>query len=197
MLRRPWLREVAARLGYLDTYVLPPAVLDRSPVGLSDEQGAHLTAATRQWLRVLARDPRRPPAAPVQGGGRGVGRAVRPPGRAHRARGPGVRARAPRRPARRAAPCSAGAVALHRTYLAACADEGVQPPHLPLLLRVDWLLDRLDAPTYVPNCGERRYCLSPEDTVCLQHLVARPVGRRTTWRGPDAGTSFSHTRPSI
>ena len=90
----------------------------------------------------------------------------------------------PRVPVRRRGPTPGPS--LGTTYLLACADEGAHPPHLPLVFRVDWVLDHLDGCTYVPNCGEVRYCAAPVGTVCLGHVL-RPARRRTTWRGPLAG----------
>ena len=86
--------------------------------------------------------------------------------------------------------------AIGTTYLLSCADEGAAPPHLPLLFRVDWVLDRLDGRTYVPNCGEIRYCAAPEGTVCLQH-AGHPPRRRLVWNAPAAGIALGEVEPSL
>jgi hypothetical protein len=87
-------------------------------------------------------------------------------------------------------------VPLETTYLLSCADEGAAPPHLPLLFRVDWLLDRLDGRTYAPNCGEVRYCAAADGTVCLQHVAHRPR-RKLVWRAPMAGIPLGEVEPHL
>lgn len=140
--------------------------------GVDDGQLEQLSGATRQWCRLLDGHPGARLAVPssaVAEVWESLGGVATDP---------------------------ADGLAIETTYLLSCRDEAAGLPHLPLLFRVDWLLDRLDGRTYVPNCGEVRYCAAVEGTVCLQH-VGHPPRRRLVWNAPAAGISLAELDPNL
>lgn len=185
--------RVRERVEFVDHYIFPARALDayrethRS--GLDPGQRDQLVSATRQWCRLLARETRtclQQPSFAVSDYWRHL--VSQPPEQDNLCAGAFGRVPDQSQPAAGTpSPGSAEAAGLHATYLMACADEESTPPHLPLLFRVDWIVDRLDARSYVPNCGEVRYCAATEGTICLQHLTVRPRLRRSRWGGAAAG----------
>lgn len=191
-LRRRSASRAAGRVDFVDACALSSSVTNRylaSYPDLTDRQLDRLVAATRQWCRLLARAPRAKIAMPSAAVGELWAEMV--------AESPffagfcaAAFGRMPRpKPVPPAAP--GGAVqrspALRKTYLLASADEGLRREGLPLLFRVDWMLDRLDGLAYVPNCGQVRYCVAPEGTTCLRHVARPPRSRVSHWGGPAAG----------
>lgn len=180
------------RLEFVQQYTFPAQALAEYQAqgqDLDSGQSDHLVAATRQWCRLLAREPQarlEQPSFAVADFWRHL--TAQP--REHGDLCAGAFGRAPRQPGPPVVtppPVSAEAMGLYATYLGACADENASPPRLPLLFRVDWMLDRLDARTYMPNCGEVRYCAAAEGSICLQHLVQKPRRRPSRWGGAAAG----------
>lgn len=181
------------RVDLVDHRVFPPQALAALQTAqrsdLDPSQRESLVAATRQWCRLFAREPHahlgQPSSAVADHWRHLEGQGQEHADFCAAAFG----RRLPRQyptPVGTPSPGAAEWARLHATYVRACADEDRRPPHLPLLFRVDWLLDRSDARTYAPNCGEVRYCAATEGTICLQHMASRPR-RRSRWGGAAAG----------
>lgn len=199
-LRRGAASRAGERVAFVDRYTFPAAALaafqQAHQSDLDDYQRAQLIAGTRQWCRLLARGPRanlEQPSCAVAD----HWRYLRAGAEDHLAFCAGAFGGIPRQTGTPTGPppeASARRTGLHATYLMACSDENAIPPHLPLLFRIDWSLDRLDARTYMPNCGEVRYCAAGDGAICLQHVATAPRGRLSRWDGAPAGgigTSFS------
>jgi len=127
-LRRAGIPRQPREAGWLDLARGPTdddirAAYRRIDPGVDDDQLAHLTGAVRQWCRIVVRHPRAPLAVPSSAASE-VWQALG-----------GLSTDA------------TDGAAIQATYLLACADEGAAPPHLPLLFRIDWVLDRLDGRT--------------------------------------------------
>jgi hypothetical protein len=67
-------------------------------------------------------------------------------------------------------------------------DEGCGPTDLPLLFRVDRILEIRDGNRYLADCGGRGECFQASGQICLQHLAG--PGKRLTYGGIRGDPSF-------
>jgi hypothetical protein len=171
-----WRRSRERRAAAVDAFVFPDNVRQvfAGRRDLDADGLRTVEAATRQWLRLLARHPRTElsvPSVVVDELWRDLatdtdaypalcraafGRLVEPPG-----------------------PAARHAHALLRTLRRARDDERCGPQAVPLLFRVDQELAVPGGRRYLTDCGGRGECHELRGVVCLEHLA----GPGRSWRG--------------
>jgi hypothetical protein len=173
-------------LATVDGYRFPTGVRQRFALthpGLTHQHLDAVEAATRQWFRLAARQPRAKLTMPSVATG-DYWREFRLHEREYgefcdRAAGHPVRDEpAPDKGAR-----------LYATFRLAQQDEHLESHRLPLLFRVDRELAITGARRYLADCGGYDQCYEETDVLCLQH-VAGVQRRRSRWSrpgGPAAG----------
>jgi hypothetical protein len=193
-----WDRAGARRVAVVDGYRFPSSVRQRFGIehgSLSGDDISTVEAATRQWFRLAARNPKARLAMPsvvvddlwhefvlhtreyAEFCDAALGRflhhtpetAMSPAGAAGNRRG-----------------------TLAATFRLAEQDEGVQRPGLPLLFRVDREVAVEGGHRYLADCGGRGICYELQGMVCLQHLAGPENLKRrfNPGRRPDSSHGF-------
>ncbi len=180
---RWWDHRGARRLATVDGYRFPTGVRRRfafSHPGLTDAHIDAVEAATRQWFRLIARQPRAKLAMPSTVTGdywREFCLHTREYGEfCDQAAGRLVQDRPPK---------DTGAQ-LYTTFRLAQRDEGLESHRLPLLFRVDRELAVTSARRYLADCGGYDRCYEESDVICLRHVAGVQDRRRRTWNHPGA-----------
>ena len=190
---RLWDRGGTRRLATVDGYRFPSGVRHRFSVThpeLSHENIATVEAATRQWFRLAARQPKAKLAMPSIV----VGDYCREFSRDTTAYGAFCTEAAGR--LLTDDPGGDLGVRLVTTLRLAQEDEGLASHQLPLLFRIDRDLVVAGARRYLADCGGADRCYDDEaGVICLQHLAGiRNRRRGANWNHPGApGTAMGGT----
>ncbi len=189
---RLWDRGGTRRLAAVDAYRFPSGVRQRFALthpGLSYEHLDAVEAATRQWFRLLARQPRAKLVMPSRAAG-DYCREFRLHTGEYGTFCTQVTGRL-----QQDEPATDKGARLYATFRLAQQDEHLESHRLPLLFRVDRDVAIPDARRYLADCGGYEHCYEESDVLCLRHLSGVPRTRRGGWNHPGApgvgGGTFS------
>jgi hypothetical protein len=193
---RVWDRGTARRLAAVDALQFPSGARQRFGFEHETMTSADLQlveAATRQWFRLIARQPKAKLSMPSVAAD-AMWHEVSLHTREYDDFCAGAFGRALHHvPASSVNPESAGP-GLHAAYRLACVDEPAAGNRLPLLFRLDRELGLTDGHHYLADCGGRGQCFGVPGARCLQHIAGLEKSKRKGWRIKDgAGGAYGGT----
>ena len=187
MALRVWDRGGTRRVATVNEFSFPSGVRQRFGFAfpsMTSDGVATVEAATRQWFRLTARQPRARLTMPSVAVDAMWHELTLHTGEYEQLCRQAFGRPLHHIPASSVDPAAAGP-GLRTAYQLACTDESTVKPALPLLFRVDAELAVAGGHRYLADCGGRAQCYDVQPIRCLQHIAG--VGkRRSQWsRDPE------------